>query len=168
MHLNRLFETIAPLAEENSMEAFIVKSPARLDQNSMQWIPDGSLLKLCPMGARDHVLLEIDSGYRIYAHRTPDLTAKHQGQRISVQWVKGFIEANGKIAESISKEAATRVQEESPDVPAPNRLAHDPETLKKLRSQIITVDCHCGGMTDRCGYCFGRGKYETDGLGNRL
>lgn len=154
------------------MEAYIVGSIARYNTNEQHWIPDGRLLKLCPFGAKNRVLLEIDNAksgnrYKLYKHRNPDLTKQHKGKFVTVQWIIDFIKANKTLAESLSQQEA---EEKEKSIPSqkPEKRHLSAEELKALRSQRNTVDCHCKGITERCSYCYGRGKYDIDGLGKRV
>lgn len=155
--MDYLLRKIRDMAETNGMEAYVVGSPAHYDSNEGKLIPDGRLLKLCPLRAKNRVLLEIDnvkSGnrYKLYAHRTPNLTKQHKGKYITVQWIINFIKANKVLAESISKQELEK-KSKNTSTSKTEKIPVSIEELKALRSQRITVECHCIGTTDGCSYC---------------
>jgi hypothetical protein len=172
--MDNLLSDIEQQATKSGMEAYIVGSKGFFDAKSEMWIPDGRLLKVCPVGVKTRVLLEIDNvskfgKYKLFSHRTEELTREFRGRYVSVDWIIQFIKINEAVAKSISAKAKASAEfeekEKSKKVVAKNL---SDEEISEKKSQRLMVNCPCGGMNDRCNFCYGRGRYETNGLGTRL
>lgn len=159
------------------MEAFIIGSKAHY-QGDEYW-PDGRLLKICPKGVRTRVLLEVEASwsgldprpwnhYKLYRHRTSELTDKYKGRLISTEWVIEFIRNNKSLAAKIA--STHQESEPKPDsgaaTPAPVSMSD--EELQRRRDERHTVVCFCRGEVESCVYCYGAGHYQTDGFGKRM
>jgi hypothetical protein len=58
MDIEKLLSEVSKVAIENSMEAYVIGSPPHYVHD--EYIPDGRLLKLCPMSVKTRILLELD------------------------------------------------------------------------------------------------------------
>lgn len=166
--MEKLLEEIRPIAEEYGMEAFVVGSKAHYEGG--EYWPDGRLLKICPKGVRTRVLLEIEAtwgGYKLYRHRSSDLTEKYKGRQITRDWVIAFLKNNAVVAAEIGAD-------NSPAEPKPVLLTRpkplplSDEEIEKKRNERRMVSCSCRGEVEDCMYCSGKGFYETDGFGKRI
>ena len=162
--MDKLLEKIKDIAKENYMDAFIVGSKAHYEDD--EYIPDGQLLKLCPKNVKTKVLLEIERGNILYRHRNNELTTKHKGRQVNIDWIIGFIKNNKSLAKDLIQEKNNK-----PLAPITPPIKPEPRTDKEiieLKAERHNVQCACGGLAETCGNCFGRGHYVTDGLGKKV
>lgn len=166
--MEKLLNEIRPIADENGMEAFIVGSKAHYEGD--EYWPDGRLLKICPKGVRTRVLLEIEAGwggYKLYRHRSSELTERYKGRQITPDWIIGFLRNNASLAAEIAADNPSP-ELSPPRTPAPKPLPLSDDEIEEKRKERRTVSCLCRGEVEDCMYCFGKGFYEIDGFGNRI
>lgn len=153
--LEKTLENIKDLAQEKNLYAYISgkKNKIFLENSSHRYcIDDGRLLKLSRMNDKKCVLLEIElnNGLKLYKHRTEVLTRKYKGRSVSLEWIKGFINAN--------KDTSILL-----DTKNPNQLEEKDlrDIYKQTFNTVDTIFCkQCGGdggLNGRCPRCSGNG-----------
>ena len=98
-------EFIKPLAAARFLEAYISNVGYR--QPVICIAPDKNILN--PI-----LILGYNDGLRIIKHRTEGLTQAHRNKKISIDWVKKFIEINGGEQHKNTITNPTHIQ---PDIP---------------------------------------------------
>lgn len=166
MDIKKFVSEVSKVASENCMEAYIIGSPPHYLND--EYIPDGRLLKLCPVGVKTRVLLELDfwgRSARIYRHRDYELTQKYRGRAVGFEWITGFILANKIVAEEIvHQRGQLTAVAESPAPTVPKRSL-TVEEIAAMELVCNNVFCSCNGMNENCGRCLGSGSYLVDGFG---
>ncbi|MDH1430158.1 hypothetical protein N5J23_14680 [Comamonas aquatica] len=98
-------ESIKSLAAAKFLEAYI--SNVGYGQSVICIAPDKDVLN--PI-----LVLGYNNGLRIIKHRTEELTKNHRDKKISLDWVKKFIEINGGEQHKNTSEKSSHIQ---PDIP---------------------------------------------------
>ena len=178
-------------AERNHIEIFKDNSNVKTSfYTEVHW-PDGRRIKFCPKGVYNTVLLEIEvvgGNYKIYSHRTYELTQQHKNKFVKEQWIIDFIEHNKFIAKEASKKYLFEAEEEKkqhintvpliisykkPEVKEKKvqYTKAEPlseEEMERRRSERNNVSCSCMGEVENCAHCFGQGYYITNGFGRKI
>jgi hypothetical protein len=168
--LQRMLQTVIPLAAEHSMDAYIVGTHHFGEE-------DGRLLKVSPVGIRSYTLLELESTWpavRLYRHRNDELTSQYRGRVVNLEWLKEFIIQNHQLAVRLAREWQSQVHEQPVSqfrqplrrsTGTPKKDEVDPQTRKKTR---LVISCSCHGEVEGCSKCYGSGTYTVDGYGNAV
>ena len=164
--LERMLQTVIPLAAEHGMDAYIVGTHHYGEE-------DGRLLKVSPVGIRLYAMLELESTWpvvRLYRHRNDELTSQYRGRVVNVEWLKEFIIQNHQLAVRLAREWQSQILERPESQfrqplrrNTPKTVEMDPQTRKKTR---LVISCSCHGEVEGCSKCYGSGTYTVDGYGN--
>jgi len=167
--LDRLFQSVRDITVANHMDAYVVGSIDPLGEC------DDRLLKICPVGIRINVLVEVEldgQSTKLYRHRTSALTKRHKGSVVSAEWLKDFIASNRDRAIEIIRRndfgiALPEAPEDPMEKPSPEESKGQDDPVA-LRGRRLTISCSCRGEVERCTRCYGSGKYVVDGYGNTV
>ncbi len=164
--MQNLLEIIQPIADENGMEARIDGIWSSVED---EW-SDGRLLKICPKGIRSIYLLQVEAGkegYKLYKHRTKELTERYKGRQIDQDWIIGFIKNNASFAaEIVTKNPLSKPDPDRTEATTP--LPYSDKEIERKRKEKHTISCPCRGVSEDCARCFGSGFFEADGFGKRI